>query len=105
MLKLLTPACSLAGPSRFAQMVAVQPQMSLLTHGSYFGFSSRMKEKRIYVEKKRTLLPRNLGEAPLDFKKPWEPKARLLNVEVKRLNKRATFTRQPTPIHDYINFK
>ena len=51
-----------------------------------------------------------IQDEPLAFKKPWsqndgEQGNKLLNVKVKKLNKRANVQRQPTPIHDYINFK
>lgn len=103
MMRLMTPTtASLVRPSAIGSM---SPQMSLLTHSSYFGFASRMKEKRIYVDKSKMHLPGSTGGANLDFKKPWESKAHLLDIKVTSIKKRATVTRQPTPIHDYINFK
>ena len=44
-------------------------------------------------------------DAPLSFAKPWDSKARPLNFKVSSINKRANVKRQPTPVHDYINFK
>lgn len=90
MMRLMTPTVSLARPITYGH---ITPQMSMLTHSSYFGFASRMKEKRIYVDKKRMHLPGSTGGNPLDFKKPWESKARLLDIKVTSVKKRATVTR------------
>ena len=77
----------------------------MLTQGSYFGFASRMAQKRIYVDKNRLIIPKRGATEVLSFKKPWDPNSKGLNLKIRTLNKRATFTRQPTPIHDYINYK
>jgi len=102
-MRLMTPTSSLLRPVMFGQLG--KPQMTLLTQASYLNFSSsRMAQKRIYCDKKKVNLPGNTNDR-LNFRKPWDPKARPMNVKVTKVTKRATFTRQPTPIHDFINFK
>lgn len=47
-------------------------------------------------------MPKTLGELPLSF---LGANSKPKNVEVKTAYSRARFSQQPTPIHDYINFK
>ncbi len=70
---------------------------------SYFGFASRMAQKRIYVDKHSIDLPKQTDV--LNFRKPWDHAARPADIKISKVVKRATFERQPTPLHDYINFK
>jgi len=105
MMRLMTPANSLLSPLMFSRFVALEkPRIALLTQASYFNFASRMAQKRIYVDKKKVHLSSNTS-SNLSFRKPWDPTARPMQVKITKVTKRATFTRQPTPIHDYINFK
>ena len=41
----------------------------------------------------------------LDFRKPWDKNSKAIGLKMKKINRRAIVTKQPTPIHDYINFK
>ena len=71
-----------------------------------YAFASRVKAKRIYVQKFNLKYPASSDPlATLPFKKPWDPDSRPIRVEVKTQNKRARCDNQPTPRHDYINFK
>jgi len=76
----------------------------MFTQMSYFGFASRMAKKRIYVDKHRVHLP-GATDKPLNFRKTWDHEARPANLKISKVTKRATVERQPTPIHDFINFK
>lgn len=85
-------------------MARSQPSLNMYADISKFGFASRLAKKRIYVDKTRLHLP-NTGHEVLDFKKPWDSTAKPMKLKVQKLSKQATVTRQPTPVHDYINFK
>jgi len=62
--------------------------MNGLVKTPMFGFASRMKAKRIYVEKSSVVLPKTLGELPLTFPgSSNKPK----NLKIKTLNTRARF--------------
>ena len=105
MMRLMTPTNSLLRPIIFSRFTAFEkPQMALLTQASYFNFASRMAQKRIYVDKKKVHVPSKTSST-LSFRKPWDPTARPMKLKITKVTKRATFTRQPTPIHDYIKFK
>ena len=63
-----------------------------------------MAQKRIYVDKHSINLPKK-ADGVLNFRKPWDHAARPADIKISKVVKRATFERQPTPLHDYINFK
>ena len=71
----------------------------MLTGLPQFGFASRMQQKRIYTEKVRIRFPAT--GLPLAF--PGGTSAK--GVTIKKTKVRARFNNQPTPLHDYINFK
>ena len=90
----LTPTCL---PGLFRQQF-------WLTQPSFHCFSTSMAQKRIFVQKKKVHLPKMEPE-PLNFRKPWDSKSQATNLKVSKVVKRAKLTNQPTPLHDYINFK
>ena len=85
--------------------------MMMMQPAEKFGFASRMKSKRIYVDKTRILLPKNGrgDESVLNFRPLSTTKGvrnpSLIKMNVKSVTRRATVKRQATPLHDYINFK
>jgi len=64
-----------------------------------FGFASRMKPKRVYVEKQKLKLPEQ--GLHLGFPGKTGPNKVVINKTLVR----ARYTNQPTPIKDFINFK
>mmetsp|Transcript_37918 Transcript_37918/g.46199 ORF Transcript_37918/g.46199 Transcript_37918/m.46199 type:complete len:92 (+) Transcript_37918:186-461(+) len=50
-------------------------------------------------------MPKIASTDVLDFKKPWDSSSKPISLMIRKVNKRATVKRQPTPVHDYINFK
>ena len=64
------------------------------------------------MNKNRITVPKASAEegigSTLSFRKPWEFRSDdkdLMHVKIKKEKRRATVGRQPTPIHDWINFK
>jgi len=77
---------------------SITMRMSLINM-PVFGFASRMKVKRIYVEKQKLKVPE--GGLNLGFPGKTGPSKVIINKTLVR----ARYTNQPTPIKDFINFK
>ena len=88
----------------FAMRMMQTTSFSMLAPVSTYNFASRYKMNRITTQMQRITLPDpetlNLV-LPSDDVKP--KKAPYIKVHVN--TRRASFKKQPTPIHDFINFK
>lgn len=87
----------------FAMRTMQTTSFSMLAPISTYNFASRYKMNRITTQMQRITLP---DPEKLNLVLPSDDvKPKKAHIKVHINNRRASFTKLPTPVHDFINFK